>query len=246
MWQLVLDRLLQEVGRRTAQWVGSKTAGEFFNDELSKDEAYADRIKREFRLRDYHQAWELYDSNRAYWKELYGDDPLNSRNHPASPPSSLVPREPPLRQPSYNYLNPAPMDSSISGPFGTGGQFAPGSATSPRPVYEKRSSAPSDASSSDVVDNGQPIRRLVRLPGTGTAQTAFDVRAPAVPFVPRTAIPDPGRPATFDERFGSHTGQLMANPPLPPSVFGLPDNSGTPTTNLNDWFADLIKPRSRR
>lgn len=60
MWQLILERLALELAseaqRRTAKEFGKRIAGEILGTEVNKDEAYADRIKREFRLRDYDQA----------------------------------------------------------------------------------------------------------------------------------------------------------------------------------------------
>lgn len=75
-----------------AKPIGRKIAGEFFNRELSKPEAYIDRIKREFKLDEYADALVRYHSNLAYWKKLYGDDPLNSPNHPV-PQDALPPRK---------------------------------------------------------------------------------------------------------------------------------------------------------
>jgi len=42
----------------------------------------------------------------------------------------------------YNLLNPAAPGASAFGPFGADGQFAAGSATSPRPLYETQSLVP--------------------------------------------------------------------------------------------------------
>jgi hypothetical protein len=222
MWQLILERLalrlLSEANKRTAKEFGKRIAGEILGTEVNKDEAYADRIKREFRLRDYYQAWSLYDSNRAYWRELYGDDPLNSPHHPASPPSSLLPRPPSARDRSDIYLNHAPMDPGKSDPFGTGGQFVPGPAVSPRPLYETRSfTGASDGAASGGIDSGQPVRRLVRAPVEGRAP--FDAGAPRVapvPFVDGTAqaqqaldnsLPAPGAaPWELSDRFGNWNG----------------------------------------
>lgn len=75
---------------------------------LNRDEAYVGRIKREFNLRSTAKARALYDSNRAYWENLYGDDPVTSPNHPASPPKSLLPRQPSSIDPGYSFLEPEP------------------------------------------------------------------------------------------------------------------------------------------
>lgn len=222
MWQLVLDRLALELAKSAQTQVkkefGGWIADEILGTELNKDEAYADRIKRELRLRDYYQAWSLYDSDRAYWKQFYGDDPLNSPNHPASPPSSLLPLQPSPHDRGDRYLNPAPMDPSTSGPFGTGGQFVTGPAVSSRPLYETRSfAASSDDAARGTVDNGRPIRQLVQLPNESEAwsDARMSLAAP-IPFVNGTtraqqaldnSLPTPGAaPWDLSDRFGSWNG----------------------------------------
>lgn len=90
MWQLLLERLMSGVQRQAVKQ-GVRGVGLSLIGGLNKPEAYADRINREFNLRDYAKAWNLYDSNRAYWEKLYGDDPLTSPDHPVSAPTSLLP-----------------------------------------------------------------------------------------------------------------------------------------------------------
>lgn len=63
------------LGRQFLKGVGRKAGGQFFNDELNGPEVYADRIKRDFHLDDYADAWALYDSDRAYWHRYYGPLP---------------------------------------------------------------------------------------------------------------------------------------------------------------------------
>lgn len=86
MWQLFLQQLARDIQRQTLKqggvW-GPRVIGLASIGGLNKPEAYADRINREFNLRNYAKAWDIYDSNRAYWEKLYGDDPVTSRNHPA-------------------------------------------------------------------------------------------------------------------------------------------------------------------
>jgi hypothetical protein len=151
------------------------------------------------------------------WIAGHGDDPLNSPNHPASPPSSLLPREG-GRASRDNYLNPAPMDAGTPGPFGTGGQFVRGAAVSPRPLYEPRSLvAPSDDAAPSAADSRQPVRRLKRVPAEG--RTPFDAGVPRVapiPFVDGAtraqqaldnSLPAPGAaPWDLSDRFGNWNG----------------------------------------
>jgi len=178
---------------------------------LNKPEAYADQINREFNLRNYAKAWALYDSDRAYWEKLYGDDPVTSPNHPASPPKSLLPRQPGASDPEYN---PAATGANAFGPFGTGAQFSPGSATSSRPLYEMQSIVPPPIGSTppDATDDDKLERRLGVRIGERRGSTVFDVRAPAVPFAAPNPIPLPGRPATFDERFPASLPATRASP----------------------------------
>jgi hypothetical protein len=72
---------------------GRKFASELItSSEANKPEAYIDRIKREFQLPEYADALVRYYSNPAYWKKLYGDDPLNSPNRPV-PKEAMRPPE---------------------------------------------------------------------------------------------------------------------------------------------------------
>ncbi len=258
MWQLFLDEFARRLLLQAVKGEGLKAFRELFRSDLSKPEAYADRIKREFGLRNYAQAQALYDSNRDYWEELYGDDPLNSRNHPVSPPQSLLPRDTTRRGSSDDYSNLAQTNSGAFGRFGTGGQFSPGSATSSQPLYETQSFvAPPDSPSRS---DGPPPRRLVRVPVSGEEQKAFDAGAPVVPFAPPGSMPRPSQRATFDERFpsaappsGAPSSMLPLSPfseqPmrfLPPSVFDFPQKSDVPETDFDDWLAGLIRPRPRQ
>ncbi|MDO9294830.1 hypothetical protein [Bradyrhizobium sp.] len=102
MWGPIAKRVAKKVAekfsaRRVAEdFAADRIADEFFNDELSKPEAYVDRIKKEYQLPERADALLRYNSDPAYWKKLYGDDPLNSPNRP-------VPQEalPPPRGGSY-------------------------------------------------------------------------------------------------------------------------------------------------
>ncbi len=49
-----------------------------FIRELNARDVHVDRIKRDFRLHDYADAWNLYASDPAYWQRYYNpaaDDP---------------------------------------------------------------------------------------------------------------------------------------------------------------------------
>lgn len=71
MWELPARVLLNAAAKQA----GSGIAAKLFNDVANEPEAYADRIKRDFKLHDYADAWALYDSNRAYWEKYYSPPP---------------------------------------------------------------------------------------------------------------------------------------------------------------------------
>lgn len=213
MWQLRLARLMGNVQKQNAKQ-GVRGVGLALIGGLNKPEAYADRINREFNLRNYAKTWDIYDSNHAYWKELYGDDPVTSINHPASPPKSLLPRQPGAIASGYNLLSPVAPGASAFGPFGTDGQFATGSATSSRPLYETQSLVPPSIGlmPPDVTDHNRLERRLGVRIGERRGSTVFDVGAPAVPFASSDPFPLAGRPATLDQRFEA-SSSLAPNGP---------------------------------
>lgn len=72
MWELILRQLLAQAGR--------SIAGGFFHNELNGPEVYADRIKRDFHLNDYADAWALYSSDPKYWEKYYGAPPRPAWN----------------------------------------------------------------------------------------------------------------------------------------------------------------------
>lgn len=214
-----MSRLPTKVGKGAAVWAAAQAmANEIMKLELNRDESYVDRIKRELNLRGYEQARALYDSNPTYWRKLYGSDPLNSLNHPASPPSSLLPQDPSAHDRGNIYLNSEPMDAGTHGPFGTGGQFVPSPAVSSRPLYETRSfAASSDDAARGAVDHRRPVRQLVRVPdGSKAPSDAEAFRAAPIPFVDGTirvqqsldnSLPAPGAaPWDLSDRFGSWNG----------------------------------------
>ena len=52
-------------------------------DPLNEDEAYVDRMKRDFHIDDYYRALDLYNSDPAYWQQYYrplpSPDPARER-----------------------------------------------------------------------------------------------------------------------------------------------------------------------
>ncbi|WOH68100.1 hypothetical protein [Bradyrhizobium sp. BWA-3-5] len=75
MWSFLAREAAKRIGGAI---VANKIAGV---DEPNGPEAYADRIKRDFRLHDYADAWALYDSDRAYWENYYRPQPNGPANN---------------------------------------------------------------------------------------------------------------------------------------------------------------------
>jgi hypothetical protein len=73
-------QVLKEVARQSFKRLGSKLGASLFSDEANGPEKYADRIKRDFRIPDYADAWALYTSDPAYWERYYDPPP----NEPAA------------------------------------------------------------------------------------------------------------------------------------------------------------------
>jgi len=69
VWNVLAREAAKRIGGTIA---ANKIAG---IDEANGPEVYADRIKRDFHLHDYADAWALYDSDRAYWRNYYHPRP---------------------------------------------------------------------------------------------------------------------------------------------------------------------------
>ncbi len=80
MWDFIARQALKEVARQPFKRLGSKLGASLFSDEANAPEKYADRIKRDFRIADYADAWTLYTSDPAYWERYYDPPP----NEPAA------------------------------------------------------------------------------------------------------------------------------------------------------------------
>lgn len=67
MWELVAKQILKQAGK--------KIGNNFFSDEANGPEAYADRIKRDFKFNDYAEAQAVYDADPAFWERYYRELP---------------------------------------------------------------------------------------------------------------------------------------------------------------------------
>jgi hypothetical protein len=159
--------------------------------------------------------------------------------------------------------NAAQANTGAPQQFGTSGQFLPGSASSSWPLYDaRRFLGPSDVPADDSKD----IRRLTRVAPkanlggynanapaptpnempAGSGPPSFDdrfgnwtstpsVSGPLGPYQPVTPPPQP------DKAVGIVSGQPMPDIPLPPSIWGLPGNAGTPGDE--EWSPRRLKKR---
>ncbi|MCA1405432.1 hypothetical protein I6F26_13720 [Ensifer sp. IC3342] len=59
--------------------ISKKLRNSMFNDTLNPDEAYADRIARDFGI-EWHDARDAYHQNPGFWEESYKGDPRDPRN----------------------------------------------------------------------------------------------------------------------------------------------------------------------
>ena len=203
-----------------------------------------------------HAHYQLKDSMgttidpSAYWDQQGRVDPN------PSPPAFLGQYRQYLRDLGVNASNAELTNSDVAGRFDTGRQFAPGSATSSRPLYETRSSIPPSGEPAFSDDN-KNIRRLVRVtPPTAAALTDMTTR----PVAPPNEIPS-DRSASFVDRFGDWastpevsaprgpyqadppqqgsrplgiiTGQPMPDWPFPPPIWGIHDEAKL--RGIEDW-----------
>lgn len=73
--------------------IGDKLGKSMFNDTLNPDEAYADRIARDFGI-EWHDARDAYHQNPGFWEESYKGDPNDRRNAPKMAPVKRTSRLP--------------------------------------------------------------------------------------------------------------------------------------------------------
>jgi hypothetical protein len=197
----------------------------------------------------------------AYWDQRESFDPS------PAPPAFLNEHQRYLRildanrsatasPPAVSETTPLPRATRAAGnasaPFGTRGQFVPGSATSSQPLYETRSFV--DPAEDVAARNaGKEVRRLVRLPASKPDLAGYDPNAPAP--LPNEISPI-DRSTAFDDRFGNWSsssgvsapiapnqpiasspptgrqpgvvpGEPMPDYPFPPTLFGFPGRSKT-------------------
>lgn len=73
MQTFLLNQLLKRIG--------NKLGKSMFNDTLNPDEAYADRISKDFGI-SWHDAYDAYHQNPNFWEKSYKENPNDRRNSP--------------------------------------------------------------------------------------------------------------------------------------------------------------------
>ena len=192
--------------------------GTMGNTGVSKKEPKKGPQHVHYQLKD--SAGNLMDPS-AHWDQQ-GRVDLN-----LTPPAFLNEHQRYLRRVDESAGNTAaaPLGVAASTPFGTGGQFAPGSAASSRPLYETRSFIPQSAEAMPA-DTRKDIRRLVRMPARKQDLAGFNPNAPAT--VPNEVHPA-GGPASFGDRFGNWVSSSGVSAPLAPNQqMAPPPQAGRP------------------
>jgi len=100
--------LLNQVLKR----IGNKMGKSMFNDTLNPDEAYADRISRDFGI-TWHDAYDAYHQSPKFWEESYKGNPNDHRNAPAMAPAERRSRVPAAGQPATDGSSPSEREAGF-------------------------------------------------------------------------------------------------------------------------------------
>lgn len=91
MYDFAIKEGLRRLGRKMGRSV--------FNDTLNPDEAYADRIMKDFGI-NWYDAYEAYHQMPQFWEKSYNEDPVGYSGGPAMAPSEKTSRLPAATAPS--------------------------------------------------------------------------------------------------------------------------------------------------
>jgi hypothetical protein len=196
MWHFILRHALEQAARQPYKRAGSKLAGAFFTDEANGPEWYADRIKRDYRLPEYADAWEMYASDPAYWEKYYNP-----------PPSVAIGKEAFVRDSAahagissrYNtFENEFPEPGSAPTAAAPGLARSPPTARPGRDVFVRESAAAAGVPSrNNVLEHGFPESGSVQ-PSLMSSRTTRgsgyigSLAAPPIPFLPAAPPSAPG------------------------------------------------------
>lgn len=155
---------------------GMTAAGLRFIRETNPQEVYVERIKKDFRIPDYYDAWQLYNSNPAYWARYYSPPPNSIDAKDELVRDSAAQAGVPSRRNVFEYGYPEPDprsrpagstppdrasggDPSFAGRFGNWTASQGGTAPVAGEAHEPGARAVGSVRLAD-------IRRLTRLPPT--------------------------------------------------------------------------------
>lgn len=227
---------------------------------LNAPEVYADRIRRDFRLRDYADAWNLYASDPAYWKRYYDPPRNDSEWKDALVRDSAAHRGVPSRRNVFEYEYPGSASGTPQAEHKRLPQ-APDYADSLNDRLGKLAApvpapgAPSEptAGSSKAV-RPEEVRVLTRKDALGSPG-AFDSGSSPVPYLSSLE---------FNDRLGNWTvppnnvrrlpqasrplGVFAGEPnyTIPPPIWGLEDQGSAQRNDAGEWSLSWIKPLLRQ
>ena len=178
MWNLALRLLLDQARKEPFRRVGKTIAGTLFPKELNAPEVYVERIKRDHRIADYYDAWQLYNSDPDYWERYYNAPPNDVEAKDIFVRDSAAQAGVPSRRNVFEYGYPDPdlrasstQGSSPGRASGSGPSFADrfGDWTASQAGTMPAAGEAGDEPAAGARGSVRPadIRRLTRMPPTG-------------------------------------------------------------------------------
>jgi hypothetical protein len=180
MWNSLAREAAKRIGGAI---VANKIAGA---DEPNGPEVYADRIKRDFRLHDYADAWALYDSDRPYWENYYRSRPSGQANNEFVRDSAAAAGVP-GRNNVFEYGFPE-MNSAQPSKGEVPPQRTPGAPAWNNAFVRDSAAAAGIPGRNNVFEYGFPGSSLLPAPASGQASP------PRSNVSPRSSLPIPPVP----------------------------------------------------
>jgi hypothetical protein len=241
MWEFLIRQLLKEVGRTAAS--------KFFGNEANRPEAYADRIKRDFHLHDYADAWALYNSDPAYWERWYAPQRSSAWNTEIQHDSARAAGTP-SRYNVLEYGYPELDRQPPTAAAGTQSTLAKSIRRQSSPMLDTRSAAPLAPGYHDSFNDRVGNRTFPQVNTAGAASRNIRVLSsyPVAPDGSRLPSPNPSQTQRqLGQPLGSVTRDPMPDYPVRSPMSGLPDTSVAPgDDNMDDWFSRWLKPLAQQ
>jgi hypothetical protein len=240
VWNFLVRQILRQALKRGAkQELGLGIGG----DPLNEDEAYVDRMKRDFHIDDYYKALELYNSDPSYWRQYYrplpSPDPAHERIRDSAAMAGV-----PSRYNVWEYGYPDETTNSV---------IPQSPSNNPAPPTGKKSESsgsaePTARAATDASDAPMSLFSYLMSTGNfnGAVPTSPANAAPSGPpsFQTASAL----RPSTT--RDASDTGQprfllgrtydpSQGSPLAAPPVSSQPSPDGS--LSLNDAYLEYLK-----